>query len=239
MAIRLPTENDRLVIIGRTGGGKTLAGLWHLSMQPLDEFTWVVLDFKGDKNLAQIPYAQRWTRFDEIPETGGGLYIVSPTTADLKHGALDDFLRLIWERGETGIYADEGVQLKNSDAFADIQMQGRSKLIPTITCTQLPVYLPRPVFTEANYIQLFYVLDKRYRKIIEEFTPVEAEDLERLNRYWSYYYDVIDNTVTLLKPGPTMDYLIPRFAELLAPPDDINESQPKIHPTPTYQRNPI
>lgn len=236
--MKLPGTDDRLVIIGRTGGGKTQCGLWHLSLQPLTEMPFVIIDWKGDKNIAAIPYAE------VIPITGGvpvepGLYIVRPLSG--QEDLLDNFLRDVWNTENVGLFVDEGMMLKGSRAFSDIQVQGRSKNIPVITLTQLPVYVPRTVFTEASYIQCFFVVDERYRKIISQFTSITSQDIDRLPRYWSWYYDVVNNTKQLMKPVPVMKKIMERFDDILS---TLHESQNELSndetilPT-SFERRPL
>ena len=223
--MRIMTESDRTVIIGRTGGGKTYGGLWMLSLQPIDQFRWIIFDWKRDEQIARIPYTVPLSLDDDVP-ADPGLYIVRPNSQD--EVRVDEFLTRVWEAGDTGLFIDEGMFLKGSIAFRNIMFQGRSKRIPCITLTQLPVQLPRPVFTEATFIQVFYVVDRRYQKIIEEFTPLTDDDIETLGkkRYYSWYYDAIEHDVTLLKPAPSIESTMARFEEMLRPPDDINgESQ--------------
>jgi hypothetical protein len=211
--VNLPDVEDRLVIIGRTGGGKTQCGLWHLSLQPISEMPFIIIDWKGDKNIAAIPYIKVIDISNGVP-TEPGLYVIRPLSG--QEDLLDDFLRDVWNAENTGLFVDEGMMLKGSRAFSDIQVQGRSKHIPVITLTQLPVYVPRTVFTEASYIQCFFVVDERYRKIISQFSSITSEDIDRLPRYYSWYYDVVDNSKKLMKPVPQMKVIMERFQNVLS-----------------------
>jgi hypothetical protein len=236
MPFRVMSESDRLVIIGQTGGGKTISGLWQLSLQPVDQFTWIIFDWKRDEQIAMIPYLREWSIYDEPPPSGGGLYKVTPLAGE--EDATNDFLHRVWEQENLGLYLDEGMMLKGSRAFRNIMIQGRSKHIPCITLTQLPVDLPRPVFTEATFVQVFYVLDKRYRKIVSEFTPLTDENIDSLRRYYSWYYDVPNRSKTLLRPSPPLETTLKQFEIMLRPPDDVN-SNVSVPVQATYYRRPL
>lgn len=242
MAFRVMDESDRTVIIGQTGSGKTFGGLWQLSLQPLDEFPWIIIDWKNDDKIAQIPYTTPITLDDE-PPIESGLYVLRPISAQEDNDArererTDSFLRRVWERGECGLFVDEGMMLKGSRPFRNIMIQGRSKHIPCITLTQLPVDVPRPVFTEATFIQVYYVQDRRYRKVIEEFTPLEDTDIDRLKPFYSYYCDLPNRQVTMLKPAPSIEETMSRFEEMLRPPEDVNGEVPAQEPS-KFSRSPI
>lgn len=229
--MNLPSTEDRLVIIGRTGGGKTLCGLWHLSLQPIDEMPFIIVDWKGDKNIASIPFIRTVNMSDGVPVTPG-LYVIRPLAGEEE--LLDGFLRAVWQTENTGLFIDEGMMLKGSRAFSDIQTQGRSKHIPVITLTQLPVYVPRTVFTEASYIQCFYLVDERYRKLVSQFTSITSEDIDRLQKYWSWYYDVVENTKKLMRPVPPLPIIMQNFRDKLAPlyeetQDTSNDSAPVFY----------
>ena len=71
--IRLPGNSDRLVVIGRTGTGKTQAGLWHLSLKNFKTFPFVMVDAKGDSlinEISNMPGVERVGFNDKIGRTG-------------------------------------------------------------------------------------------------------------------------------------------------------------------------
>src|ERR1700677_1297943 len=133
--MNLPSTEDRTLIIGRTGTGKTFAGLFLLSEMPIDEQPWVIIDFKGDKNIARIPFVHPIS-LGEIPVVPG-LYVVRPHPNQTEE--MESFLTAIWEHENIGLYIDEGFMLAKSNALDTILIQGRSKNVPVIMLTQRPV----------------------------------------------------------------------------------------------------
>lgn len=210
MSIRIPNESQRTVIVGRTGSGKTVAGVWHLSLRNHDRMPWIIFDYKGDSLISQLPTTEiKNTR--KIP-TDPGLYVIHPL-ADVDDDMVEDFLWNIKNRGHCGIYIDEGYMLPNSGrsiAYRAIQTQGRSLKIPTITLSQRPVWMDRFVFSEADFYQVFHLNDKRDQKTIKSFMPDETE--KRLEEYHSYYYDVGKDNLAILRPVPTGEQIIQKFA---------------------------
>ena len=73
--IRLPDDSKRLYIIGRTGSGKTVAGVWHLSHRSWRKMPWVIVDYKGDELIARLPATE--IRNWKVPSEPG-LYILRP-----------------------------------------------------------------------------------------------------------------------------------------------------------------
>lgn len=203
--IRLPDDTKRLVIIGRTGSGKTYAGIWHLSLRDWTREKWIIFDFKGDPSLALLP--ARPLTFAQLP-TEPGLYILRPLPN--QDAEVNDYLWRVWRAGNIGLYFDEGYMVAKSDALDAILTQGRSKHIPVIILSQRPVWLSRFAFSEAEFYQTFSLNDIRDRKTVTAFQPAEVGE-NRLPEFNSHYYDVGRDTLNTLGPVPTLASLLPRF----------------------------
>lgn len=204
-SIRLPKSSQHIAIVGRNGSGKTQAALWHLSQRPLDRRPYIAIDFKGDEHINAIERARYIGLGDEIPRAPG-VYILQPTPLDAKQGRVEEFLWRIYERGNTGLWIDEGYMLGDSSAFETLLTQGRSKRIPIITLAQRPVWVSRFVFSESMFYQIFSLTDKRDKKTVESFAPINMDS--RLPEFHSWYYDVGVDRVTGLKPVPLEDEIL-------------------------------
>ena len=198
--MRFPDDTQRISIIGSTGSGKTQAALWHLSHRRFDLMPWLILNFKGDESIDGIPYA-RHIDVDEVP-VQPGVYISHPLPHE--EDRVEAQLWAIWERGNTGVYVDEGYMMgRNNRAFRAILTQGRSKHIPTMVLTQRPTWIDTFIFTESEFFQVFRLQHRNDKKRVAEFSPINIET--RIPDFHSYYYDVGANDVTFLRPVPSLE----------------------------------
>lgn len=220
-AFRLPRDDERSVIIGKNGTGKTVAAAWQLSLRSYDTMPWVIVDAKGDRLLNRLGAKEIKPGF--LPRRAG-LYITHPRPDEL-----DTVDAMLWEaynrrvdevkhrrpnntRG-CGWFFDEGYFITGSSAFQAVLTRGRSLNIPCITLTQRPVWLDRFVFSEADHIQYFWVQDRRDRKTVQEFLPIDADI--RLPKYHSTWYNLKEDQVSRLSPVPSETDIIRTFKQRL------------------------
>jgi hypothetical protein len=219
--VNVPDDTQRIVIVGTTGSGKTHAALHHLSRRNFHEKPWIVYNWKRDDFINSIEGAKRLSVEAPAPEHPG-LYIVEPRP---KHDddAVEAQMLDIWEKEDIGVFVDEGFLIAPSnDGFTDLLIQGRSKHIPMIICTQRPVWMDKYVFTESEFKQVFRLQSRDDMKKMEEYIPdimVAAKRYPlagRENRHWSYYYDGPEDRLHRMPPAPDQDAIRSRFAAKMA-----------------------
>jgi hypothetical protein len=210
--MRFPDDTQRISIVGRTGSGKTVAAVYHLSMADFDVMPWIVYDFKRDKLLSEIGELEGTEHIDTnfVPKRPG-IYFVHPHPDDAD--LVQSQMWKIWAQENTGVYVDEGYMVcgptNSNSAFRSLLTQGRSKHIPLIVLSQRPVWLDRFVFSESDFYQLFALNHSGDRKKMMEYIPA---DLSRpLPEYHSYYHDVATAETVVLKPVPTSDQILDVF----------------------------
>jgi hypothetical protein len=209
--MKFPNDTDRISIVGTTGSGKTVAGLYHLSHRDLENSIWYVYDFKRDDLINGIPDIQHVALSDKLAERPG-VYVVHPRPGN--EDAVEDHMLRIWDQEDIGVYVDEGYMIgQRSPAFRALLTQGRSKHIPMIVLSQRPVYMDRFVFSESQFFQVFRLQHEDDISSTEKFIPYNLK--ARLPRYHSYYYDVVDDKLVVLSPVPDYDAIRDTFATKL------------------------
>lgn len=196
---------------GKTGSGKTVAGLWHLSKRSWDRRPWLLFDFKGDEHISRLPHTRDLAVGAAVPNEAG-LYIIRPVP-ESDDDAVEATMWNVWERGRTGVFIDEGYMVsQRNKAFKALLTQGRSKQVPMITLSQRPVWLSRFAISEADFHQVFFLSDEGDRETVQRFIPHEISD-RRIPRYHSYYYDVGNDELTGLKPVPPLESILGTFEQ--------------------------
>lgn len=213
-----------------SGFGKSQAGVWQLSERSYTLMPWVIIDHKDDELIRAIPYQKPATFETEFTEPG--IYVIHPTSYDYEAGKVDALLMRIWERENCGVFIDEGMNLGNSLALRQIFAAGRTHRTPVILCTQRPKKIELAVFTEANFIQCFFLQFVEDRERIEDYLPRSDEvdwgaEIRDLPDYHSLWYDVRARQVVLLRPVPSTTAILERFRQRLAPPEPTTEAKPK------------
>ena len=220
--IRLPGPTHRVAIVGRTGSGKTVAAIWHLSNADFDERPWILLDYKNDELINGIQRAELVT-YDELPDLPG-VYILKVMPGDEER--IEEWFRMVWGRENLGILIDEGYMIDpRSQWFNACLTQGRSKRIEMIILSQRPVWLSRFVFSEADFFQIFDLTHvKDMDKVREYIRDDDRLQLEQpLAPYHSYYYDVGRRQLETFGPVPKADELLANIDVRLAELDLVDE----------------
>lgn len=217
--MRLPNNKQRILIIGKTGTGKTCGAVWHLSHKDFNKMPWIVLNHKGDDLIDSIEGAKHVDLNYRLKPKDKGLFIYHPIP-QVDDEAVTNLLWSIHSRGNVGVYIDEGYMIPNRDpAIQALLTQGRSKNIPMIILSQRPTWISRFCISEADFFMVFYLADKRDRQTINGFIPVDLESLmsspvntqPQLKKFHSLYYDVGKNEALIIAPVPTDDIILSRF----------------------------
>ena len=201
--MRMPGVQNRLAVVGSTGSGKTVAGLWHLSKADLLDRPWIIFDFKRDSHIALLN--ARELPLNVVPKSPG-LYVYRPIP-ERDDDAVRKLLWGIWAQENIGVFVDEGYMLGNRNpALNALLTQGRSKNIQMIILSQRPVWMSRFVFSEADYFQIFRLNDRRDYDVIQSMISLDIQ--RRIPSYHSHYYDVSEDAGCELLPVPKRNAIV-------------------------------
>lgn len=209
-AFAYPNERQRVVVMGKTGSGKTQFGVWLLSEAPFQKQPYVILDYKRDSLIGATDRI-REIGLSELPKHPG-VYVVRPIP-ETDDDAVEQFLWKVWRRGKTGLYFDETYMLPrdgNSPALRAVLTQGRSLRIPVIALTQRPAWVSRFVFSESEYYSYFHFNDQEDIKTARRWFPPGLVET-RLPRYNSVWYDQDQDAAWVLQPVPDADSILDRL----------------------------
>jgi hypothetical protein len=213
--LHFPNDQQRITVIGKTGSGKTQGGAWLLSERNYDRMPWLVFNWKHDELLDSIPGSKQMSLDDRVPKHPG-VYVLHPNPADTAD--VEELMMRVWAHERVGLFIDEGYMIpRMSPAFQAILTQGRSKRLPVIMLTQRPAWVSRFAFSEADYIQLYQLTDRRDAKVVKEFMPLPIEQ-SLPGPYWSWYWDNTRNFKAVLQPVPSRDNILETFYRRLRQP---------------------
>lgn len=225
-APRLPSDEHRTVVIGRTGAGKTVRAVHLLSTRNFNAMPWVIIDYKGDGLIRRIvkECKIKVLKVTDKPPTKPGLYILYPQPL-IDDEAMEAWLMNCWKQENIGLYIDEGYALPNmgkTQAFTLILTQGRSKHVPVIILYQRPVYMNIFAVAQADFFAVFEQnIEADLKKTREFIEPAETPTGEKITvysklpKYHCLWYDVSNGHTSILRPAPNEADLMATFKQKL------------------------
>ena len=127
-------------------------------------------------------------------------------------------LDFAWPQGEVW----EGYLMPDKIWLRNVLAHGRAKKITVITTSQRPVDVPRSVFTEATYVSVFRLNDKKDVQRVAEFTPPGMLE-KRLPDFHSFWYSPAHHRAddpypyVILSPVPGADAIFELIDSRLRP----------------------
>jgi DNA helicase HerA-like ATPase len=185
-----PNEGYHSAILGTTGSGKSTYGAWILSRAPFHKKPAFIIDFKHEELFAKCLRIREIGLHEKITRSPG-LYVLRPRPDEAfrTDGTPDveKWLEKLWQNGNAWLYIDEGYLAPDRAWLRNVLAQGRSLGITVLTTSQRPVDVSRSVFTEATYVTVFRLNDKKDLQRVGEFTPQGMLE-NRLPDFHSYWY---------------------------------------------------
>lgn len=178
-----------------------------------------IIDYKREEIFAQCRRIREIGVNETLPSQPG-LYIIRPRPDQTDD--VENWFQKLWHHGNSGLYIDEGYLVPDKAWLQNLLAQGRSLGITLTITSQRPFYVPRSVFTEASYVSVFRLNDKKDKERIREFTP-EGMLEKRLPDFHSFWYSPKHHKADdaspwcILKPVPSADEIVERIDARLKP----------------------
>lgn len=226
-ALRGPTEQQRVIILGRTGSGKSQFAIALLSTRDWENGKpWIIIDYKGEDLILDIMKANKGLvteiKVTDNPPKKPGLYYMHPTPK-VDDAAMEAFMWKVWKNGHTGLFIDEGYMIPEKDAFDTLLTQGRTLHIPIICLYQRPAWMSRFAVAQSDFRVVFALDDERDEKTASQFVKPAQVNGQRitvfdpLTPYSCLWYDVGQGFSYVLPPAPDREAIIETFTKRLLP----------------------
>lgn len=214
-----PREGYHTAILGTTGSGKSTLGAFVISRSPFHKRPGFIIDYKYEEIFANCTRIREIGVNETLPRHPG-LFIVRPRPDQIEE--VEAWLQRLWNHGNAGLYIDEGYLVPDKAWLRNVLAQGRSLGITVITTSQRPVDVSRSVFTEATYVSVFRLNDKKDLQRVGEFTPPGMLE-KRLPDYHSFWYSPAHHKAddpspyVVLSPVPNADAIVDVIDSRLRP----------------------
>lgn len=190
-------RNDRGVLIGKTGCGKTTLAKYLVEdyLKPYS-VTW---NPKGSDNVFKWNQKHVST-LSELYDAGENekypriVYTPHPLLAEDEKNQ-EELFYWIYDRKYTRIYIDEATAVSYSANkvprfLLAILNRGRERGISSLTATQRPSGVPMNILSESENYYVFKTLLPQDKQRVELITGISVEDQNDLNDYEFYYFNV-------------------------------------------------
>lgn len=229
MEPRGPNDQNRTIVLGRTGAGKSQFAWALMSTRNFNEIPWTIIDYKRedliDDTVTACKGAIKDIKPTDNPPTKPGIYrmLVRPVIDD---EAVNAYLWKVYKNGNHGLLVDEGFALPQDRKcpFDIILTQGRSLHIPVIALYQRPVWMSRFAIAQADFFAVFEQNDIRDLDITTKFVAEKGQNklqvmskLNSLPEYCCLWYDVGRGKQSVLAPAPDRQSIINLFKRRLNP----------------------
>lgn len=192
-------KNDRAVVMGATGSGKTYL-VRYLLNDPEKPYS-VVYDAKISDSISEWDEQTFISDFTELTQSEARRIVYRPDYREAVDSvAQDSFFEWVYLRQHTRLFVDEAYAITGgtnpSFHFQACLTRGRERGISTIIATQRPHRIPLVTLSEAEHYYIFRLQLLKDRQRVEEITGITAEAQTDLEDYQFFYFNVFSGAFT-------------------------------------------
>lgn len=187
-------RNDRAILIGRTGCGKT--ALARYLIEDKNKPYSVVYDPKASEAISNWTKTQKqYTTFAKLEYAEENRLIYTPTPFEEQNAEIQDaFFSWVYWRYHTRLYIDEAYALiggtRPSRHLLACLSRGRERGISTITAVQRPRNFPIVLMSEAEHSFIFALRTPEDQDRVREYTTLSIDAQMDLKEHEFYYFNL-------------------------------------------------
>lgn len=192
-------NDQRLIVVGATGSGKTVL-IKHFLSRLNRVF---VIDPKHTFKLDGYKVRRG------LPMFGSEFRVIfRPRKGD--DDQMSDLLRDLFKMKNVTIYCDELATLaevykETTETLADISRTGRERRVSVWAALQRPRWVPRVFFTEAENMFIFNLRSEEDRQYMAKFTDPMVED--QIEKFTFWYFHPDQDRIALMKYDLSKNYI--------------------------------
>lgn len=190
-------SNQRVVVVGKTGSGKS-----YWTIRNISKFKRVVFFDPKHEHSKNFPVAMKTQKLSDLKNfMKNKEYFILYQPFEISEESFNELCKICFKKGNVVLCLDEVERLKFVYWHEKIIRMGRKRGVGIWHLIQRPSFIPSNyILSESDHLILFKLNLKADRNKIAGIIGEKAEELRTLKEFHYLYYNVLDDEPTLCKP---------------------------------------